>query len=322
MARRNNQLNQREMKVIQSEVIHDSFNFDELFMLFLQDGNLRNLRPHTLTYYSNELMSFRKALETLELDTTPAKIKPDHLNQFIIYSKDVLELKIVSINTRLRAIRAFFNFAYKHGYIPKNPFANIQLLKDRRTVIETFTREQIHKLLKSADLRTFTGVRDYTIMLLLLETGVRASELIGIETDDIRWEDSMILIRNTKGHRERLVPFQSKMRAQLKKYLSIRGKCETDALLVTMDNTALSKRQLQNRISYYGEKSKIKNVRCSCHTFRHTFAKMAVKQGAGIFELQQILGHTSMEMVRIYVNLYSDDVKEKHKEFSPLKYLL
>jgi integrase/recombinase XerD len=49
MARRNNQLNQREMKVIQSEVIHDSFNFDELFMLFLQDGNLRNLRPHTLT---------------------------------------------------------------------------------------------------------------------------------------------------------------------------------------------------------------------------------------------------------------------------------
>ncbi|MFU2018587.1 tyrosine-type recombinase/integrase [Peribacillus butanolivorans] len=84
--------------------------------------------------------------------------------------------------------------------------------KDRRTVIETFTREQIHKLLKSTDLRTFTGVRDYTIMLLLLETGVRASELIGIETDDIRWEDSMILIHNTKGHRERLVPFQSKMR--------------------------------------------------------------------------------------------------------------
>lgn len=322
MARRNNQLNQREMKVIQSVILPDRFDFDELYKLFLQDGNLRNLRPHTLTYYSNELMSFRKALETLELDTTPVKIKPDHINQFIIYSKEVLELKIVSINTRLRAIRAFFNFAYKHGYIPKNPFANIQLLKDRRTVIETFTREQIHKLLKSTDLRTFTGVRDYTIMLLLLETGVRASELIGIETDDIRWEDSMILIRNTKGHRERLVPFQSKMRAQLKKYLSIRGKCETDALLVTMDNTALSKRQLQNRISYYGEKSKIKNVRCSCHTFRHTFAKMAVKQGAGIFELQQILGHTSMEMVRIYVNLYSDDVKEKHKEFSPLKYLL
>ncbi|MCK2005491.1 tyrosine-type recombinase/integrase [[Brevibacterium] frigoritolerans] len=60
----------------------------------------------------------------------------------------------------------------------------------------------MHKLLKSTDLRTFTGVRDYTIMLLLLETGVRALELVGIETDDMRWEASMILIRNTKGHRE------------------------------------------------------------------------------------------------------------------------
>ncbi|MFJ7677445.1 tyrosine-type recombinase/integrase [Peribacillus sp. NPDC097198] len=140
------------------------------------------------------------------------------------------------------------------------------------------------------------GVRDYTILFLLLETGIIANELIGISVDDICCEDSTILIRNTKGHRERLVLFQSKMKTQLKKYLVIRGQCDTDSLFVTLENTPLSKWQLQNRVSYYGKKAKINNVRVSCHTFRHTFAKISVKQGAGIFELQQILGHTSMEI--------------------------
>ncbi|MFJ8257572.1 tyrosine-type recombinase/integrase [Peribacillus asahii] len=231
------------------------------------------------------------------------------------------EIKVGAINTRLRAVRAFFNYAYKYEYLMKNPCKILKLLRNRRQVVETVTREQLNKLLNAPDLKTFTGVRDYTILLLLLETGIRANELVGISVDDIRWEDSMILIRNTKGHRERLVPFQSKMKTQLKKYLKIRGICETEALFVTIDSTAISKRQVQNRITFYGKKAKISNVRCSCHTFRHTFAKLCVKQGAGIFELQQILGHTSMEMVRIYVNLYSDDVKDKHKQFSPLKYI-
>ncbi|WP_411210257.1 hypothetical protein [Bacillus safensis] len=76
----------------------------------------------------------------------------------------------------------------------------------------------------------------------------------------------------------------------------------------------MSKRQFQNRVTYYGKQADIKGGRGSCHTFRHTFAKLSVKTGAGIFEL----GHTSIVMVRVYVNLFSDDVMDKHKYFSPL----
>ncbi|MEH6943668.1 tyrosine-type recombinase/integrase [Bacillus sp. JJ722] len=321
MARRNNNLNPTEINVVATDVIPDKLEFEDLLKYFLEDANLRNLRPHTITYYSNELISFRKTLDELGIETQPSSITIDDIEEVILHMKDVKQSKIGAINTRLRAVRAFFNFAYKRNYISVNPCVSLKLLRDRRQVVETFSRDQLNKILKAPDLRTFVGVRDYTWMLLLLETGVRVSELVGIEVADIRWEDSMILIRKTKGHRERLVPFQAKMKAQLKKYLKIRGTCETDALFVTLDSTPLSKRQIQNRLSAYGEEAKIKNVRCSPHTFRHTFAKLCVKQGAGIFELQQILGHTSMEMVRIYVNLFSDDVKDKHKEFSPLKYL-
>lgn len=111
------------------------------------------------------------------------------------------------------------------------------------------------------------------------------------------------------------------MKQQLKKYIAIRGYVESDALFVTIDNTPLSKRALQNRIEKYGKEAQLKGVRCSCHTFRHTFAKLSVQQGANIFEIQTILGHTSMEIVKTYVNLFGTDVRDRHKEFSPLKVL-
>src|SRR5690606_24923411 len=111
------------------------------------------------------------------------------------------------------------------------------------------------------------------------------------------------------------------MKRQLRKYLAVRGELDTPNLFVTIDNTPLTKRQLQERIAKYGRMAGIKNVRCSPHTFRHTFAKMAVQNGADVFALQAVLGHASLEMVRNYVNLFSSDVFESHKKFSPLEKL-
>lgn len=79
-------------------------------------------------------------------------------------------------------------------------------MKDRKTVITTFTKEQLKKLFRQPDLKTFTGVRDYTIMMLMLETGIRVNELAGLSLSDIRWEDVLICIKNAKSYRERLVP--------------------------------------------------------------------------------------------------------------------
>nr|WP_230116389.1 tyrosine-type recombinase/integrase [Bacillus velezensis] len=146
-------------------------------------------------------------------------------------------------------------------------------------------------------------------MLLLIETGVRVRELTDISVKDIRWEDSQILI-NGKGYKERLVPIQSTVKTRLRKYVQIRGDVPNGALFVTIDNTPLTTRQVQNRLSKYGRMANIKNVRCSPHTFRHTFAKMSVQNGADVFALQAVLGHSSLDMVRNYVNLFSSDVMD------------
>jgi integrase/recombinase XerD len=198
---------------------------------------------------------------------------------------------------------------------------DIKLLRDRKRIVETFDNQQIKALFKACDLRTFVGLRDYTIMMLLLETGVRVNELVGIKTTDIIWEQKVIRIRNTKGGFERFVPIQDKMINQLKKYLVVRGNVDTDYLFITQDNTPLSKKQVQDRIREYGKKAGIKNVRCSPHTFRHTFAKLCVLNGANAFQLQAILGHTSLEMTKVYVNLFSNEVQQGHAKFSPINSL-
>ena len=325
MSRRKNVLDENELAVLQKQKKSYVDNFKEAIDLFVKDCELRNLRPFTIQYYLNEFHAFLNSLTEQEIDVTvlkPYNVTEEHIKEnVILYMRNYKGLRVVTINTRLRALRAFFNFLYKQKYVPKNPFENIRLLKDRKQIIPTFSKEQLNKLFNQPDLRTFTGVRDYTIMMLMLETGIRVNELVGVGLNDILWEDSLLRIRNAKSYKERLVPIQKKMKEQLKKYITIRGYVESDMLFVTIDGTDLTRRAVQQRIRIYGEKAKLKDVRCSCHTFRHTFAKLSVQQGANIFELQVILGHSSMEIVKTYVNLFGSDVRERHRDFSPLKVL-
>ncbi|MCA1059779.1 tyrosine-type recombinase/integrase [Rossellomorea aquimaris] len=321
--RRSNNLSVNDLTKLRGSLRSDYIDFEDGVDLFIKDAKIRNLREHTIKYYENELRAFKRLLEGQDVDTTPGNITPEIIREnVILYLRDVKGLKITSVNTRLRAIRAYFNFLYERNYLPTNPMRDVKQVRDRKSVIATFSVKQLNDLLNQPDLKTFTGVRDYTLMLLLVETGIRANELVGLKITDIHWDESNLLIRNTKGYKQRMVPLSVTMKDQLRRYSAIRGVIvDCDSLFVTVDETPLTKRQIQNRISQYGKDAKISNVRCSPHTFRHTFAKLSVKNGAGIFELQTILGHTTMDMVKTYVNLFSDDVKDKHRKFSPLNNL-
>lgn len=323
--RRSNMLSEDELKIVEGGKIQTktyTITFDEALDLFIKDCLLRNLRPDTVRYYQNELTTFKKLLDEQEIPTDPALITESVIEEGLVLYMMEHGAKVTSINTRLRAVRAFFNFLENKGKIPQNPMKDVKLLNAKRNPIQTFSQEQIQALLNAVDLKTFTGVRDYTIILFLLETGVRLKELCAIDLNDVELESGQVLVRDPKNQLERYVPIGKKMRDQLRKYLKIRGYLETDALFVTVNNTRISRGQVEKRLAQLGKKAGIKGVRCSPHTFRHTFAKMSILNGAGVFELQAILGHQSMEMVRVYVNLFSPEVKEMHKKFSPVEKLL
>ncbi|WP_226536406.1 tyrosine-type recombinase/integrase [Fictibacillus halophilus] len=319
---RRGELSPEELRFISDDFTQIDYSFDELIEVFIEDCDFRNLREHTLKFYRNELKATRNLLSEQNLSLKAKDITGEIIKHNVIMFMRSKGIKTVSINSRLRALRAFFNLLEGQKILVQNPMKEIKLLKDRRRIIETFDKEQLRALFKTCNLRTFIGLRDYTIMLLLLETGVRANELIGIKTEDIMWSQKVIRITNAKGGYERFVPVQNIMIDQLKKYLKVRGSIDTDYLFITQDDSPLSKKQMQDRIRLYGQEAKIKNVRCSPHTFRHTFAKMSVLGGCNAFILQSILGHSSIEQSRVYVNLFSNEVQENHSKFSPLNNLL
>lgn len=318
--RRSNRLTGREIDIAITPLEHDTLDFDEAYELFIADGERRALRPDTIVYYRNQLGLFRRFLVINDkIDLISEVVRAD-IDEFVEYEKR-RGISNNTINVRLRAIRALFGYLLNMKFIAVNPMKKYPLLKVRENNIEAFNMKQLRQLLNAPDKRTFTGLRDYTYMLLLLETGLRLSEVTAVQLEDINFSEGQIFVRHTKGHMHRYVPIQAKMREQLRRYMKIRGTCETEQLFVTIDAQPMQRAALQRIVAKHGNKAGIKGVRCSAHTLRHTFAKLSVMNGAGVFELQKILGHSTMEMVKTYVNLYSSEVNERHKEFSPLKNL-
>ncbi|RJE90705.1 recombinase XerD [Paenibacillus sp. 1011MAR3C5] len=225
-----------------------------------------------------------------------------------------------TIDKYLRGWRAFFNFMTAEGFILENPYDSVVKYKPEKRIIETFSKPQLKALFAAPDKSKFTGYRDYVLMMLLLDTGVRISEAEGIIIPNINWRERRIKVYG-KGRKERYVPFQKTLEKHLKQYVEIRELLDHDFLFVNIDNTSMKVRTMQENIQDYGISAQINGVRVSPHTFRHTMAKMYVMNGGDPLSLQAILGHASLDMVRNYVNLFSNDISRKHERYSPLESL-
>ena len=289
--------------------------------VFLRD--IRGLAKQTQRWHKENLNALEKVLGMQGIvvkdcrDLT-VKFLREH---FVFYMLEELGLKVNTINGRIRSVRGLIQFLFREGYLLKDYSADLAVLKGEKVVIATFSEDEISRLLHQPDQKTYTGLRDYTIMLLLLETGIRISELVGITMADVHLREGNVLV-NGKGSKQRLVPIQSKMRQVLQRYLRERGNAVTDALFLTVDNSPLAIGSIQKLIKEYGEQARITDVRVSPHTFRHTMAKFYVLAGGDIFSLQRILGHSSMETVRIYVEMFSHDVSLQHSKFSFVEHRL
>ena len=239
----------------------------------------------------------------------------------MLYSIEKWGNKPQTVNMRLRTLRQFFGFLVGEGYLAENPVARIEKLKTAETLITAMSKEQVRRLLAVPDRKTFTGLREYTIMMLLLDTGLRLSEVSGLRLGDINFKESYIKVMG-KGARERNVPLQRKLKKLLKEYLAHRGAdLDHDFIFVTIENRPMSNRLIQDKIEIISRKAGVNEVRTSPHIWRHTFAKMYILNGGDPFSLKRILGHKSWEMVHHYVNLFGSEVSSQHRKASPLENL-
>jgi len=219
-----------------------------------------------------------------------------------------------SIETYCRGIRAFFSFLKREGFVENNVMEKVKMPKVPEMVIPTLSEKEVEKLLAQPDKSSNEGFRDYCILLTLIDTGERLSELANLKTDDVDYEQNLFRVMG-KGQRERFVPFGRRVAKALMKY-QMKSRPEpmgTDNFWLRQDGRPLTPKRIEKLISAYGKKAGLK--RCYAHKLRHTSSVMYLRNGGDVFSLQKKLGHRSLVMTRHYSNLADSDVRAQHLRY-------
>ena len=285
--------------------------------------------PKTIEWYTCFLERYLQFLKLINYPTVIDRIDKNHIREFIRYLQTEAStphgnnpLSPATVQGYVRTLKAFFSWLTREEYILDNPMNKIPVPKAPVRVISTFNSEQITRLIQLCDRSNGLGHRNIAILLLMLDSGLRVSELINIDLDDVNLVEGYIKIRFGKGNKERFVPIGSLVQKSIWKYINHHRprpiSQRIKRLFLSDYGMPLTKSGVQQMVRRYGKQANITGVRTSCHTFRHTFAKKYLVNGGDIFSLQRILGHSSLASVRIYLNLFASDIKKQHQRFSPV----
>ena len=304
-------------------------NLKDLIDGFKLSCQTENKSPKTIEWYICFLERFLQFIQINHYPNDVNEIEKTHIRAFILYLQQQAKtphtekpLSSSTVQGYIRTLKVFFSWLLREEYIESNLMTKIPIPRALVKVINTFNNEHINKLATLCHTSNGAGYRNLTIILLLLDSGIRVNELVNIDYSDLDLAEGYIKIRKAKGNKERLIPVGSIVQKTLWKYINrYRPQPLTrkiTALFLSEYGLPLTKSGIQQMLRRYGRISGITGVRCSPHTFRHTFAKNYLLNGGDIFSLQKILGHSSLASVRIYINLFAADLKKQHQQFSPV----
>ena len=229
------------------------------------------------------------------------------------------KLSKITINTYMRTLRAAFNRWELEGFIDESPFRKVRIPKAPKKVIPIFSQSQIEALLSVIDTSTPEGFRNRLLILLYLDTACRLTELTNLEMADIDLKERCLKLFG-KGQKERYVPLgvttQKLLWKYINKYRPEPAVPRFHNVFLARDGRPLTGKRVEAIFKKYGKKAGITGVRCSPHTLRHTACVMWLRNGGDIFSLQLITGHSSLEVLRGYVNLAQGDIAAAHQRYS------
>lgn len=289
-----------------------SATFDGAVSRFLMHCEAKALSEFTIKTYANELKGFRSSLvdQSAPLDDINA-IRIEHFEYYVANMRKNKNANN-TINKRLLTVKIFGNYCIRQGLLIFNLASEIPQLKVRKPVGDTFTKTQLKRLLDTPDVSKFEGLRDLAMMLVFADTGIRLSELSAIKIRDIVFADNALNVQRTKNGYARRIPLTKRLSELLRLYLKVRGTEDSDGLLfVKSDDTGITHVTIQFQIREHGRRSGvIKEVQCSPHVFRRTFAKFKIKAGVDVFTLQALMGHSDISELRNYIAIYSTDLDD------------
>ena len=261
---------------------------------------------NTVQSYRRDLMQMITYLEEKEIREA-AKVTKTSLHGYILHMEEQGKAA-TTISRMMAAMKAFFNYECMQACIRRNPAESLHAPKVEKKAPVILSVDQVSALLAQPSGQTPKEIRDKAMLALLYATGIRVSELVGIQMEDINMNIGFLVCRD--GERERTIPFGRSAKAALEEYLEharnelLRGK-GSDYFFVNCTGGAMSRQGFWKIIKYYGEKAGIEED-ITPHTLRHSFAAHLIARGADMRAVQTILGHSDMATTQMYA-AYRED---------------
>lgn len=225
-----------------------------------------------------------------------------------------------SVSRYLSAYRQFYRWLVREGMINSDPVALIESPKIGRGLPKALSEEDVESLLVAPDTKTTLGVRDRAMLELMYATGLRVSELVGLELSNLNLNQGVIRVIG-KGQKERLVPIGDEAYESLKLYLSdgrpalLKGK-QTDCVFVTTRKAGMTRQAFWYMLRRYAVQCGISR-KISPHMLRHSFATHLLNHGADLRVVQLLLGHSDLSTTQIYTHIAREGLKRMHEVHHP-----
>ncbi len=281
----------------------------------------RNFSAQTLRAYRNDLhqyLSFLKAEGCSGFGDVTRLL----LRKFLAFQKKQAYSK-TTIARKFVSIRSFYKFLCREGVLEFNPVESIRTPKLNRNLPEFMSINDTETLLNIPDLNTLLGIRDSAMMETLYSTGMRVSELAGLDVSDVDFSGGVVKVKG-KGKKERLLPIGNHALNAIQTYIDKRNSDSSrrvssrnsKALFLNNRGGRLTERSVARMLEKYVKKAGM-NTKISPHTFRHSFATHLLDRGADLRSVQELLGHANLSTTQIYTHITTERLKEVYNKAHP-----
>jgi tyrosine recombinase XerC len=269
----------------------------------------KNYSQHTILNYRLDLDDFAKFVGELALE----KIDYLTLRKYLAVLKEK-NLGNRSVGRRLSCLRSFFRFLTREGYLKTNPILSLSSPKQDKHLPLFLTEGEVTKLIESVFPKDERALRDRAILETFYSTGIRISELVGLDTEDIDFIGGIVKVMG-KGKKERIVPIGDIAIRTIGNYLERRKK-QSEALFLNKNGKRITTRGVRGIVEKYlrivGMKQGV-----SPHTLRHSFATHLLDRGADLRSVQELLGHVNLSTTQIYTHLTTERLKSVYDKAHP-----
>lgn len=272
----------------------------------------KDYSKHTVLNYKLDLEDFSKFLGALAVENVDYLTLRKYLA--VLKEKNMLPR---TLGRHLSALRSFFKFLTRENYIKANPISSLSSPKLDKHLPQFLTEEEVVKLIGSVvpkDEKDELKFRDRALLETFYSTGMRISEVVGLNIDDIDFISCVVKVRG-KGKKERLVPIGDHAVRAIRQYLDKRKK-ESNALFLNKNGLKITDRGVRGIVDKYLHMASIREG-VSPHTLRHSFATHLLNRGADLRSVQELLGHANLSTTQIYTHLTTERLKSVYDKAHP-----